>query len=372
MENATEIPELKGKNINEFKHGISFVLALTKVHKIYSWGANDRGQLGQGFVSTKYAKPAIINLYVKVTFVQISCGEHHAMALTSDGNVYAWGDNNFGQIISTSNQVFPPISRLMSKFYRNNKCFPFTVNIGQFKLNIRFKYNANCLHLTLLSLPRIKSIYSSNHQSFAITTEDQVYCWGLNHNHKLATGHKGHDHVECTKIVNIGKIVTISSSHHNTYFLDEDGHLYFSGRYIENGKKHQQKTARLIEFDGNIKSLLPNLNLHRESKVCALVGTEIGMEVHYLEGNHIIKTDYRNYLKYCAQVMQTTPENIHPSIEYKIAFKSIYVDSSEMFLGRSEINSESNGGSFYLDQSQKVNNKFVIRRIEAQGNIVYL
>lgn len=31
-------------------------------------------------------------------FVSIQTGEHHVLALTDDGKVYAWGDNSLGQV----------------------------------------------------------------------------------------------------------------------------------------------------------------------------------------------------------------------------------------------------------------------------------
>ena len=48
VENVTEVPELSGKGVKQFRHGASFALALTTDHKIYSWGSNDRGQLARG------------------------------------------------------------------------------------------------------------------------------------------------------------------------------------------------------------------------------------------------------------------------------------------------------------------------------------
>ena len=93
VESVIEIPELSGKGCKRFRHGDSFVLALTSEHKIYSWGSNDRGQLARGQTSNIYQTPDRIEL--NYDFVDISCCDSHAIALTSDGRVYAWGDNSF-------------------------------------------------------------------------------------------------------------------------------------------------------------------------------------------------------------------------------------------------------------------------------------
>ena len=41
--------------------------------------------------------------------VQVACGSHHSLCLTSDGDIYSWGQNNCGQIGSgtTTNQSTP-------------------------------------------------------------------------------------------------------------------------------------------------------------------------------------------------------------------------------------------------------------------------
>ncbi len=46
------------------------------------------------------------------TVIEICCGSHHSLALTSEGEVYAWGNNKGGQIGNGENgrdinQLFP-------------------------------------------------------------------------------------------------------------------------------------------------------------------------------------------------------------------------------------------------------------------------
>ena len=63
--------------------------------RVYAWGANDRGQLGDG-TTTQRAKPAGIGGLSKV--VALAAGEAHTVALRADGTVRAWGMNNRGQL----------------------------------------------------------------------------------------------------------------------------------------------------------------------------------------------------------------------------------------------------------------------------------
>lgn len=64
---------------------------------IYAWGSNSNGQLGDGS-TTDSAVPVQVELPAGVTPVAVSAGWLTSLALGSDGNVYAWGDGEDGQL----------------------------------------------------------------------------------------------------------------------------------------------------------------------------------------------------------------------------------------------------------------------------------
>ena len=87
-------------NYPEFTHvaaGKSFSLALNSEGELYAWGANDSGQLGDA-TFTGHSTPVRAQSPIGVSFVQISAGARHSITLGSDGNVYAWGSNQLGQL----------------------------------------------------------------------------------------------------------------------------------------------------------------------------------------------------------------------------------------------------------------------------------
>jgi alpha-tubulin suppressor-like RCC1 family protein/ABC-type uncharacterized transport system auxiliary subunit len=82
-------------------------LALQDDGTIWVWGLNDQGQLGNGTMMTDAnlnyeASP--IKVKSNETFIAISAGENHSMALSTDGTVWAWGDNSKGQLGNNSIQ----------------------------------------------------------------------------------------------------------------------------------------------------------------------------------------------------------------------------------------------------------------------------
>ncbi|BDR54308.1 hypothetical protein KIMH_04190 [Bombiscardovia apis] len=83
--------------------GHNFSLAISTQGNIYAWGRNDHGQLGNGTVGGSASRPTLVKTPDGVTFTQVSAGERHALALASNHRLYAWGDNFYGQTGSSTN-----------------------------------------------------------------------------------------------------------------------------------------------------------------------------------------------------------------------------------------------------------------------------
>ena len=94
-----------------------FSLAVGSDGNAYAWGYNSSGQLGNG-TKTSQTTPVMVrkpdrktypDLPADFTYVQVSAGERHSLALGSDGNAYAWGYNYYGQLGdgTTTTQITP-------------------------------------------------------------------------------------------------------------------------------------------------------------------------------------------------------------------------------------------------------------------------
>ena len=69
----------------------------TATGKVWMWGSGDYGRLGHGDnLSEKTAK--LVEILRDKDVRKIACGLRHTLALTSDGNVYAWGYGGDGQL----------------------------------------------------------------------------------------------------------------------------------------------------------------------------------------------------------------------------------------------------------------------------------
>ncbi|NIH54251.1 hypothetical protein [Lysinibacter cavernae] len=74
-----------------------YSLAIGSDGNTYAWGHNAYGQLGDGS-STNSNVPVMVLPPAGVTFTDIAAGTIHSLAIGSDGNTYAWGDNVSGQL----------------------------------------------------------------------------------------------------------------------------------------------------------------------------------------------------------------------------------------------------------------------------------
>ncbi len=105
------------KQFTQVSAGDRFSLAIDEEGKIWSWGSNYCGQLGDGTVTGK-TTPVQINM--ETQFIQISTGYQHSIAIDNEGNLWTWGRNKEGQLGdgTTNNRAVPQKIMNGTKFKR--------------------------------------------------------------------------------------------------------------------------------------------------------------------------------------------------------------------------------------------------------------
>ena len=262
------IPELCDKNIQQFHNGFDFVLGITRDKEFYGWGRNKWGQLAKPLLNNDIHKPNIININNNI-INEISCGSHHTLMLNTDGMVYGWGDNTYGQI-GCGKELGENISVITQ----------------------------------LKTLKKIKSIHCSFLSSFALTDNGMVYSWG--HNDLGELGHELEEN-ECVfepKLIEIlSKITSICSSGTNTYFLSNEGNIYFCGKNYENDKECLQKSPQIILKQSNINSLYSVNCYQKDYPIGCALSDECVYSLRLYEVN---KTNYRNIEEFFTNECQLT------------------------------------------------------------------
>lgn len=128
---------------------------------IYCWGYNMFGQLGTGEYSNK-SSPYPVNVRnlldedLYLSFKKVTCGQHHTCALTQKNDVYCWGNNAYGQVNMSANN----------------------------KVNLPTKINSDELESNEL----IKDLSSGMLHNCGVTNLGNIYCWGHNEYGQLGAG----------------------------------------------------------------------------------------------------------------------------------------------------------------------------------------
>ncbi|MFL6076449.1 MAG: RCC1 domain-containing protein, partial [Mycobacteriales bacterium] len=80
-------------------------LAVRSDGSVYTWGCNDRGQLGDGTVTNRARPVRVLGMRGAVAVVASGGGgdsdpggRGHSMALLDDGTVWTWGCNDHGEL----------------------------------------------------------------------------------------------------------------------------------------------------------------------------------------------------------------------------------------------------------------------------------
>ncbi len=118
-------------------NGKGFSVALKADGTVWSWGANNNGQLGLGTTENKNEPHQV---EVEEEIIDISAGEGHTLLLGKSGKVYSFGLNSNGQLGTGNLAIYKA---------------PVDINLGN-----------------------IAKVIAKNNTSFAITEEGKVYAWG--------------------------------------------------------------------------------------------------------------------------------------------------------------------------------------------------
>ena len=88
--------------------GSNFTLAIDKSNALWAWGGNASGQLGNGTTASSSAPVRVATLPVGAVVQAVAAGQNFGLALvtvgTDAGRIYAWGDNSLGELGLGTNQ----------------------------------------------------------------------------------------------------------------------------------------------------------------------------------------------------------------------------------------------------------------------------
>jgi alpha-tubulin suppressor-like RCC1 family protein len=181
-------------------------LVIGSDHRLYAWGANIAGQVGDGSTKDR-TLPKVITLPKGVKPVQVAAGGYHSLAIGSDHHLYAWGDNSAGALGTgdkKSHRV-PTLAKFPSGVTptRIVGLYSSSLAIGSDHQLYGWGYGAfgtlgdgnskvhNRLTPYRASLPRgvqVTAIAGRIDFELAVGSDGKLYSWGANSNGQLGDG----------------------------------------------------------------------------------------------------------------------------------------------------------------------------------------
>eukprot|EP01118_Nematostelium_gracile_P013110 TRINITY_DN4908_c0_g1_i1.p1 TRINITY_DN4908_c0_g1~~TRINITY_DN4908_c0_g1_i1.p1 ORF type:complete len:793 (-),score=171.07 TRINITY_DN4908_c0_g1_i1:23-2269(-) len=118
------VPGLSKVKISSVAAGYNFSLACSEEGQLYSWGFNEKGQLGHGH-RFNTEDPCLVERLSGVQIVGVGAGQQHSIVLSADGHVYSFGLGVFGQLGhgSLADELYPRrIEALMNSEVQQVSC----------------------------------------------------------------------------------------------------------------------------------------------------------------------------------------------------------------------------------------------------------
>jgi alpha-tubulin suppressor-like RCC1 family protein len=225
-------------DIVKVRAGNRFSLALDKGGTVWYWGYNPRGQFDDELSGVVF-KPTIVKELKDIRVTDIETGDSHFLALTDSGTVYAWGNNEYGQIgdESLSTRYVPTkISSLSNVKYINAKGNTSSCITGDGSAWLWGDYKYSTISparkpekINGISYLSPVSVEVNSNNIVEIGENNTLYSWGVNKYGQLANGNT----IDSSTFSNsnaVSNIVKVATSPYNIFMIDKNGYVYATGR----------------------------------------------------------------------------------------------------------------------------------------------
>ena len=89
---------LGGTNWRQVSCGLGHVAAIKTNGTLWTWGKNAYGQLGIGVDGSTTNRTTPVQVGTATNWKEVSCGRDHTLAVKTDGTLWVWGRNNTRQL----------------------------------------------------------------------------------------------------------------------------------------------------------------------------------------------------------------------------------------------------------------------------------
>jgi alpha-tubulin suppressor-like RCC1 family protein len=239
--------------IKQIWGGGRHTMALLSDGSVWTWGSDVSGKLGDNQVSPSYSvtnNDSFLPLRVHgpgnvgylTSVVAISAGESHNLALRSDGTVWAWGWNGFGQLGNgTTNDAHTPtevtgLSNIVAVSGRAYHCLALKSDgtvwawgwnqYGQLGVG---NTDPTLTPVQVLGITNPTTISAAYTISLALMSNGSVQVWGTDRKGELGQGVFGDHSYTPIQVLQLSNVVTASADFQEPEVLKSDGTIWMWG-----------------------------------------------------------------------------------------------------------------------------------------------
>ncbi|CAK0780287.1 exported hypothetical protein [Gammaproteobacteria bacterium] len=239
-------------DVSQVSAGYYHTVALKTDGTVWSWGYNAGGQLGDGSTTNSAVPVSVKNLIDVVAIsaggyetyredTQIVLGSSHTVALKTDSTVWAWGDNDSGQLGdgTTTNSLIPVLVKNLTKVAALSAGGYHTVALktdgtvwawgrnGSGQLGDGTA-NGSSIPILVKNLTKVAAISAGGYHTVALKTDGTVWAWGSNGYGQLGDGTTTNWNTP-VQVTNLTNVTAISAGGDYTVALKTDGTVWAWG-----------------------------------------------------------------------------------------------------------------------------------------------
>jgi alpha-tubulin suppressor-like RCC1 family protein len=180
------------KTFCDIKNGVnqSFGIALDKNGRIWGWGINGNGQLGDNTNVSKRTPVSVLG--AAKTFCKIAAGGFHTAAIDKNGRMWCWGNNSNGQLGVNSTVIVSVATPLSVVGTAKTFCH----------------------------------VSAGNNHTLAIDKNGLVWAWGFNNTGQLADGESADSLTPKSIIGQVKTFCKIAAGNGPSLAIDKNGRLW--------------------------------------------------------------------------------------------------------------------------------------------------
>jgi alpha-tubulin suppressor-like RCC1 family protein len=229
--------------------GNGFTVALKTDGSLWAWGNNEYGQLGNNKGGEDEMETAPVRIGYDTDWLAVSAGNRHTAAIKTDGSLWAWGSNNYGQLGNgtTTNSRVPvrigtdndwlivcagSLGTLAIK--TDGSLWGWGYN-GLGSLGIGTTIDTNSVPVQIEPGTTWQAVSTDGH-TLAIKTDGSLWAWGSNVYGQIGNS-TGIDSAVPVKIGNGSDWLAVSAGGWHTIAIKRDGSLWAWGmnEYVQLG-----------------------------------------------------------------------------------------------------------------------------------------